>query len=88
MKGTKTGGRRVGALNKVTADVRVAAQDYGSEALDALVEVMRSNESPPAARIAAAREVLDRAYGKPGQSANPADADDQIPILIDPDPDV
>jgi hypothetical protein len=88
MNRPKTGGRALGTLNKVTREIKELACPYGPEALGALVEVMRSNDSPAAARIAAAREVLDRAYGKPAPGINPAGADDQMPILIDPDPDV
>jgi len=68
-------GRPAGATNKATADVRAAARDYGGEALDVLVAIMRSSDSPPAARIAAARELLDRAYGKPMQALDLSSSD-------------
>lgn len=88
MNRRKTGGRTLGTLNRVTREIKELASPYGAEALGTLVEVMRSNGSPPAARIAAAREVLDRAYGKPAPAANPEDIDGHIPMLIDYDPDI
>ena len=63
-KGCKTGGRAKGSLNKVTAEVKLIARQHGIEAVDALVEIMRQATSD-ATRIAAIKELLDRAYGKP-----------------------
>ena len=60
-------GRPKGAVNKATADIREAAQEYTEQALAVLVEVMTTGDSA-AARVAAANSVLDRAHGKPGQS--------------------
>lgn len=61
-------GRPQGAVNKATADIRVAAQEYTDEALLVLAEVMRSTEHPAAARVSAASAILDRGHGKPKQS--------------------
>lgn len=66
----KTGGRQKGTRNKVTADVKEAALAYTSDALDTLSEIMRSPKEPAAARVAAARELLDRGHGKPKQSVD------------------
>lgn len=60
-------GRPKGAVNKATADIREAAQEFTAAALAVLVEVMNTGDSA-AARVAAANSVLDRAHGKPGQS--------------------
>jgi len=60
-------GRPKGAVNKVTADIREAAQEYSQEALQILISVARNSDSD-AAKVAAANSVLDRAHGKPGQS--------------------
>lgn len=60
-------GRPKGAVNKATADIREAAQQYTEQALAVLVEVMTQGDSA-AARVAAANSVLDRAHGKPKQS--------------------
>lgn len=64
-KGTpKTGGRQAGTPNKVTRDVKELAQTYVEEGL---AGIARDKENPPAARVAAYRELLDRACGKPMQ---------------------
>src|ERR1700688_3178200 len=64
-KGQKrTGGRKKGTPNRATADVKALAQDYTAEAILALATVMRSPKEPAAARVSAARELLDRAHGK------------------------
>jgi hypothetical protein len=59
-------GRKKGSPNKVTAEVRSLAQQYGEQAVKMLAEMMVNGESE-AARIAAAKEILDRAYGKATQ---------------------
>ena len=60
-------GRKPGVPNKLTADVKALASEYGPEALQTLVHIMTEGESEQA-RIAAAKELLDRGYGKPQQS--------------------
>lgn len=67
--GKRTGaGRPAGSVNKATADIRDAAQEYTTDALQVLVGVMNSAEQPAAARVAAANAILDRGHGKPKQS--------------------
>ncbi|MET5577938.1 hypothetical protein, partial [Klebsiella aerogenes] len=63
----KTGGRQKGTPNKVTADVKAIAQAYGEEAVKALVKILRDGEAPAAAKVSAAKEIMDRAYGKATQ---------------------
>lgn len=65
MKGTKTGGRKAGTPNKSTADLREAAQQFTADALQTLVDVMKDEGQPAAARISAATAILDRGHGKP-----------------------
>ena len=68
VKGTvKTGGRRAGTPNRVGADVRLAARAYSRQALTTLANIMKNPKSHEASRVAAARELLDRAHGKPRQ---------------------
>ncbi|MFU8789524.1 MAG: hypothetical protein ACNA7G_10870 [Methylobacter sp.] len=43
------------------------AQDYSADAVDVLAQIMSDPEAPPAARVAAAGMLLDRAAGKPKQ---------------------
>jgi len=54
-------------------EVREMAREYGPAALTVLAEIMKSAGSETA-RIAAAREILDRAYGK--TAVLPAELDD------------
>ena len=63
----KTGGRKPGSLNKATASIKEIAGQYTESALETLVVVMQDDTAPHSARISAAREVLDRAHGKPAQ---------------------
>ncbi len=63
--GERRGGRKPGTPNKATASIRDIAREYTAQAVTALVEVLKGGEAiPPAARVAAAKEILDRGYGK------------------------
>ena len=73
--GERRGGRKTGTPNKVTADIRAIAQDYGPSAITVLTEIMQSKEQPPAARVAAAKELLDRGYGKSVQKTDLTSSD-------------
>jgi hypothetical protein len=63
----KTGGRAKGVLNKVTRDVRDLAQAYGPQVIEGLWKIFRESDSETS-RIAAAKELLDRAYGRPAMA--------------------
>lgn len=65
--GRKTGGRIKGTPNKATADVKQLAQKYTEEAIKTLAQIMKSGDSDKA-RAAAAKELLDRAHGRPVQA--------------------
>ncbi|MOA09125.1 hypothetical protein D3C78_1289340 [compost metagenome] len=69
-------GRKGGTPNKVTADIKAIAQSFGEEAIKLLVEIARDGEAPPAARVAAAREIIDRGYGKAKQPVVGGNDDD------------
>lgn len=56
-------GRKKGIPNKATAELKDLARQYTCEALEALVKILRDSESDQA-KVSAAREVLDRGYGK------------------------
>lgn len=60
-------GRPKGALNKATAEVKEAAREHAPAALKELARLMKKAQSE-AARVAAAKEILDRAYGKAPQA--------------------
>jgi hypothetical protein len=59
-------GRPPGALNKVTAEVKSLAQKHGPDAIKTLARLAKEADSDTA-KIAACRELLDRAYGKATQ---------------------
>lgn len=60
--GERRGGRVKGVPNKATASIRDIAREYTTEAVEALVAVLRDETG--AARVSAAKEILDRGYGK------------------------
>src|ERR1700730_8574085 len=68
------GGARPGAgrPSGAKAQVQIAelAKSHAKEAMLTLVEIMRDNEAPAAARASAANAVLDRGYGKPAQTVD------------------
>ncbi len=74
----KTGGRTKGTPNRATADIKALAQLYGPEAIDTLAEIMKNEEHPPAARVAAAKELIDRGFGKATQ---PISGDPDMPPI-------
>lgn len=65
--GKKTGGRQKGSLNKTTLDIKEAAQKFGPEAVELLLNIARDENGNPASRVAAIKEILDRGYGKAKQ---------------------
>ena len=67
----KSGGRVKGKLNRVTEDIKELAQQYGPAAIQTLVELMMDADFEPT-RVSAAKELLDRGYGK---SVQPVEGD-------------
>lgn len=63
----KSGGRRPGSKNKVTLEAREIARQYAGDAILTLVGLM-TFASSDMARIAACNSILDRSFGRPGQS--------------------
>lgn len=76
-RGNAGKGRPPGALNKATAEIKDAARKHGPEALRVLVKLMKDAASEQA-KIAAAKEVLERAYGKATQ---PIGEDPDMPFV-------
>lgn len=74
--GERRGGRQKGTPNKVTADIRSLAQEYGQDAIRELATILTTSENH-SARIAAAKELLDRGYGKSTQAVELTGADGQ-----------
>jgi hypothetical protein len=71
-----------GGRPKVLAEVQEIARAHTEENIERLMEIARSPKAPAQARVAASVAVLDRAWGKPGQSidmnVNPKDELDQM----------
>lgn len=75
-------GRPKGTPNKATADVRAMAQKYGPSALATLSEIMEDTGAPEAARVAASKELLDRAYGKSKQAVEHSGQSDKPLVVV------
>ena len=78
-------GRRLGSVNKSTADVKALAGKYGPAAIDRLA--LLGGLCPPhpgaeseGAQVMAMRELLDRAYGK---SQLQVSGDKDKPLVVD-----
>lgn len=84
-KGKPGPGRPKGVPNKATGDIRVLAQQYGAQALKTLSDIMTGAKFPAAARVAAAKELLERGYGKSPQpvAVNSANFSEIFGELID-----
>lgn len=74
-------GRPKGARNKTTAEVKALAQEHGPAAIKTLAKLAKEADSD-AAKIAACRELLDRAYGKAAQPVGGGDGTDPIKHLF------
>jgi len=61
-------GRKPGVPNKATFKLKQAAAEHGEEVLNALIRIIRDQETPANTIVAACRELLDRGFGKPTQS--------------------
>jgi len=66
--GTKGGarigaGRKKGEPNKIVREVKEMAQGYGEQAIEVLANLMTTAQSE-STKVMAAKELLDRAYGK------------------------
>ena len=78
--GERRGGRQKGTPNKVTAELRGAAQQYTMQALEVLAHVAQHGESE-SARVSAACALLDRGHGRPTQAVN-VGADSSLATLM------
>jgi len=67
-----------GGRPKLPAEMREIFQSKGPEAAEILVKHLRNSD--PRVAVAAAREILDRAYGKPVQSIN-VDREERIKLI-------
>jgi hypothetical protein len=65
--GEHRGGRKTGTPNKITTEVRDLARQHGAKVIDELARLATAAQSEQA-RVAAIKELLDRAYGKSPQA--------------------
>lgn len=76
----KGAGRPKGAVTKATVEIRALASEHSRTAMDVLVGIATGGQSE-SARVAAAKEILDRAYGRPPQAIIGGGPDDP-PVQI------
>lgn len=71
--GERRGGRKKGTPNKATAHIRDVAKQYTEQAFHTLISVMAGGEGvPAAAQVSAAKEILERGWGR---AVQPVDGD-------------
>ena len=75
-------GRPRGVPNRLTRDIKALASRYGPDALETLVRIMNEGESEQA-RIAAAKELLDRGYGRPAQALELYRGRSEVRVIVD-----
>jgi hypothetical protein len=74
--GERRGGRVAGTPNRATAAIKEIAGRYTEQAVNTLVSILAGGEGiPAAAQVAAAKELLDRAHGKPGMHIDNTSSD-------------
>ena len=56
-----------GGRPRALVEFRLAAREHSTQALEVLVRIMNSRKASSAARVAAVRELLDRAFGRAQQ---------------------
>jgi hypothetical protein len=69
LKRPKYGGRKKGSKNRAPNGLQELARVYTAQALDCIFTIMQHGNNETA-RVAAAREILDRGYGKPKQTVD------------------
>lgn len=79
--GYRYGGRQKGTPNKATREVKELAQQYTAAAIRGLVKLAKTAKSEQA-RVAAWREVLDRACGKPQQAIDLSNSDGSLAAMF------
>ena len=79
--GERRGGRTAGTPNKATAAIKELAGQYSDAAVKRLAWLMENAESE-AAQVAAAKELLDRAHGRPAQAIVGEEGTQPIELLV------
>jgi hypothetical protein len=70
-----------GGRPKEIADLKALARVHTELALKVLVDIIKDKQRSGNARVAAAREILDRGYGKPAQAIEHGNLDN-APLVI------
>jgi hypothetical protein len=65
---------------KPVIDLRELAQGKASTVIDALMDMVEDEETPPTARIAAAKELLDRGFGRTPLAADAPEETSKAPV--------
>jgi hypothetical protein len=77
---------------KSRLEIASLARSHAPNVINVLIGIVNQEKSPPMARIAAGRELLDRGFGKAPQKVTLDDerprAWEIIDVIIDPRPDV
>ena len=60
-------GRKAGGTNSVTPDIKQMTRRYADEAVQAVYNIMKKSKFE-SNRFAAAKELMDRGFGKPTQA--------------------
>lgn len=74
-------GRKAGVPNKATAEIKKLAQKHGPAAIARLAHLLANAESEQA-QVGAAKELLDRAYGKSAPSPEETEAAAQLVVNL------
>lgn len=77
----KVGGSKKGSINKLTDEVRKLAKDHGPAAIQRLVAIMEQTDDLKAAGTAA-KEILERAYGRSSQALGDSENAPKLKIVI------
>lgn len=76
-------GRKPGSPNKATREIRALAGEHAPTAIGTLVELMKDDATPAAARVAASKELIERGFGRTG---NVVSLELETPLsALDPD---
>ena len=72
-----------GGRPKALKAVEEAARAHTEEAIATLAAICKNEDAPDAARIAAAVALLDRAWGKARQPAEPIDPRQLVTLIVE-----